>query len=181
MHERDRYLLEVLETTLKTVERVTRRMDKEAAEDRETLGFLLHELREIEHDLHPPTPPHPHPHPHPTFATSISFTEDSMNPTQAGNTQVFTGTLVPAGATYPADTTFTLTSNDPAVSPTVDSTGLVVSVTYPDGWVESTSTPLAFSYGAASVSENGAISATITPSAPVGGAFPSGISFQQSQ
>jgi hypothetical protein len=76
MRERDRYLLEVLETTLKTVERVTRRMDKEAAEDRETLGFLLHELREIEHDLHPPTPP-----PSPsriTYFVSNVFSGDSQ-------------------------------------------------------------------------------------------------------
>jgi uncharacterized protein YjdB len=114
----------------------------------------------------------------PQFPTAITFQETSMNPTQAGQTQVFTGTLVPAGATYPSDTTFTLTSNDPAVAPTVDSTGLVVSVTYPAGWVESTTTPLAFSYTAASVSENGSISATITPSAPPA-AFPTGITFAQ--
>lgn len=116
--------------------------------------------------------------PEPEFPTSVTFQETSMNPTQAGQTQQFTGTLTPAGAVYPSDTTFTLTSNDPAVAPTVDSTGLVVSVTYPDGWVESTTTPLAFAYTAASVSENGSISATITPSAPPA-AFPTGITFAQ--
>src|ERR1017187_6941686 len=75
--------------------------------------------------------------PSPTFPTAIAFMEGTMNPTEAGQSQVFTGTLTPAGATYPADTTFTLTSNDPDVAPTVDSTGLIVSVTYPAGWVES--------------------------------------------
>src|ERR1017187_1123967 len=76
--------------------------------------------------------------PEPTsFPTAIAFMEGTMNPTEAGQSQTFTGTLTPAGATYPADTTFTLTSNDPDVAPTVDSTGLIVSVTYPAGWVES--------------------------------------------
>ena len=102
-----------------------------------------------------------------------------MNPTEAGQSQVFTGTLVPAGATYPSDTQFTLTSNDPAVTPTLDSTGLIVSVTYPAGWVESTTTPLAFAYSATSASENGSLSATITPSAPPLPAFPTGINFAQ--
>jgi hypothetical protein len=100
-----------------------------------------------------------------------------MNSTAAGQSQVFTGTLVPAGAVYPADSTFTVVSNDPAVSPSVDSTGLVVSVSYPAGWVESTTTPLAFSYAAASASNNMSVSATITPSAPV--TLPTGITFNQ--
>lgn len=69
-HERDRYLLELLDSTLRTVERVTRRMDHEAREDHETLEHLLHELRRIEHDLNPPIPP-----PTTTLATSISFTQ----------------------------------------------------------------------------------------------------------
>ena len=42
-HERDRYLSELLDSTLKTVERVIRRMDQEAREDRETLNHLLHD------------------------------------------------------------------------------------------------------------------------------------------
>ena len=117
---------------------------------------------------------------HPTYAlpNSISFTETTMNPTAAGQSQVFTGTLAPAGATYPADTTFTITSNDPAISPSVDSTGLIVSVSYPAGWTESTTTPLAFSYAAASASNpTMAVTATITPSAPV--TLPTSITFAQ--
>lgn len=89
-----------------------------------------------------------------------------MNPTQAGQSQVFTGTLSPAGSVLAPDAVPTITSNDPAVSPTLDSTGLIVSVTYPAGWVESTTTPLAFAYATTSASTGQALSATITPSAP---------------
>jgi hypothetical protein len=125
-------------------------------------------LRQIRHELNPKK-----------FPTSITFhQENPMNPTQAGQSQVFTGTLQPAGASYPSDTAFTLTSNDPAVSPTLDSTGLIVSVTYPSGWVESTTTPLAFAYEASSASTGGSLSAVITPSAPPA-AFPTGVTFAQ--
>ena len=89
-----------------------------------------------------------------------------MNSTQAGETQVFTGTLSPAGSILAPDAVATITSNDPAVSPTLDSTQLVVSVTYPAGWVESPSTPLEFAYATTSASTGQALSATITPSAP---------------
>jgi hypothetical protein len=114
---------------------------------------------------------------HPPLPTAIRFTETTMAPTEAGQTQVFTGTLSPAGATMPADATFTVTSNDTAVSPSVDSTGLIVSVTYPEGWVESTTTPLAFSYTASSASTGMSLTATITPSAPA--VVPTGITFAQ--
>jgi hypothetical protein len=109
--------------------------------------------------------------------TAISFKESTMNQTQAGQSQVFTGTLSPAGATMPPDATFTIASNDPSVSPSVDSTGLIVNVTYPTGWVESTTTPLAFAYTASSASTNMSLAATITPSAPA--IVPTGITFAQ--
>lgn len=89
-----------------------------------------------------------------------------MNPTEAGQTQVFTGVLSPAGSVLAPDAVATITSNDPAVSPSLDSTNLIVSVTYPTGWVESTTTPLAFAYATTSASTGQALSATITPSAP---------------
>ena len=111
--------------------------------------------------------------------TSITFKEISMNPTAAGQTQVFTGTLAPAGSVLPSDSVFAVTSNDPAVSPSVDSTGLIVSVTYPQGWTESATTPLAFSYTATSASTGMSLAATITPSAPV--VVPTGITFAQTQ
>lgn len=111
--------------------------------------------------------------------TSITFKEISMNPTAAGQTQVFTGTLAPAGAVFPPDSVYAVTSNDSAVSPSVDPTGLVVSVTYPQGWTESATTPLAFSYTATSASTGMSLAATITPSAPV--VVPTGITFAQTQ
>lgn len=89
-----------------------------------------------------------------------------MSPTEAGQTQVFTGTLSPAGSILAPDAVATITSNDPAVSPTLDSTKLIVSVTYPQGWVESTTAPLVFTYATTSASTSQALSATITPSAP---------------
>lgn len=125
------------------------------------------EIEEIERRLHPRIP------------TQIIFTEITMNPTEAGQTQVFTGTLTPAGSTFPTDSVFAVTSNDTAVSPSVDSTGLIVTVTYPTGWVESTTTPLAFAYTATSASTSMSLSATITPSASV--TVPTGITFAQTQ
>jgi hypothetical protein len=115
----------------------------------------------------------------PDFPTSITFQETSMAPTEAGQTQVFTGTLAPAGSAFPSDAAFTVSSNDSAVSPSVDSTGLVVSVTYPEGWTESTTTPLAFTYGASSASNpTWTLGATITPSAPPA-VLPTSITFNQ--
>lgn len=133
---------------------------------------ILEELRAIRRELAPHHPTH------------IKFTEVTMNPTQAGETQVFTGTLIPAGSAFPTDAEFTVSSNDTQVSPAVDSTGLVVSVTYPSGWVESISTPLAFSYAATSVSNpTWTLTATITPSAPPPAAppLPTSISFAQTE
>jgi hypothetical protein len=103
--------------------------------------------------------------PRPPLSTSIVFKEMTMNPTQAGQTQVFTGTLSPAGSVLAPDAVATIVSNDSAVSPMLDATKLIVSVTYPEGWVESTTTPLAFTYATTSASTGQALSATITPSA----------------
>lgn len=99
--------------------------------------------------------------------TSITFQEITMNPTEAGQDQTFTGTLTPAGSTTPPDAVFAVTSNDTLVKPAVDTTGLVVSVTYPAGWVENATTPLVFTYSATSPSNpSWTLGATITPSAP---------------
>ena len=158
----NRYLLELLDTCLKAIERQTRRIEQAEHEDLETLRLILRELRRIADDLNPPPPPPPPLN----LATSVSFQEISMNPTQAGQSQVFTGTLAPAGSILASDAVATISSNDPAVSPTLDSTNLIVSVTYPDGWVESTTTPLAFTYSTSSASTGQTLTATITPSAP---------------
>ena len=90
-----------------------------------------------------------------------------MNPTIGGNTQVFTGTFVPAGSIPPSDAVYAVTSNDLAVSPTVDATGLIVTGILPLGWVESTTVPLAYTATASSVSvPSWTLSDVITPSAP---------------
>ena len=133
---------------------------------RETLEFqwerlrckerIEHLLRQLRHELKPKHP------------TSTRFTEITMNPTEAGQSQVFTGTFVPAGSVPPADAQYAISSNDPAVEPTVYATGLIVSVTYPPApWAESTTLPLAFNRTASSASvPSWSLSDVITPSAP---------------
>ena len=130
------------------------------------LERILHELVDIRRELQPKP-----------LATSIAFRETSMNPTAAGQTQVFAGTLAPPSSVLAPDAVATITSNDPAVSPSLDSTKLNVTVTYPAGWGESATTPLAFAYATTSASTGQALSATITPSAPV--VLATSISFQQ--
>lgn len=116
------------------------------------------------------------------FPTSTSFTETTMVPTAGGNIQIFTGTFVPAGSVPPTDAAYAVTSNDPAVSPTVDATGLIVTGALPAGWVESTTTPLAYTRTASSASNpSWTLSDIITPSAPTGGTggFPTSTTFVQ--
>jgi len=142
-----------------------RRIVEQIEELRHRIHHLEREVRRLEH-------------PHESLATQITFQENTMNPTAAGQTQVFTGTLSPAGSVLAPDAVATITSNDPAVSPTLDSTNLIVSVTYPSGWVESTSTPLAFTYATTSATTSQALLGTITPSAPASNLATS-ISFNQ--
>jgi hypothetical protein len=101
----------------------------------------------------------------PQPSTSISFKEITMLSVEAGNTLIYTGTLAPVGSILAPDFIATVTSNDPAILPTVDATGLIVTVPLPAGWVESTTTPLAIVYSTTSASTGQALSATITPGA----------------
>ena len=130
---------------------VEREIDRRLKSIEESQERILHILRHLQH---------PH-------ATSIVFKEITMLPTVGGNTLVYTGTLAPAGSVLATDFVATVTSNDPAVLPTVDPTGLIVTVPLPAGWVESTTTPLAIAYATTSATTGQALSATITPSAPV--------------
>lgn len=132
------------------------------------LAHILRELREIKRELQPKT-----------FATSISFTETTMLPVEAGNTLVYTGTLTPPGSVLAPDAVPAVASNDPAVTPTVDATGLIVTVPLPAGWVENPDTPLAITYTTTSATTSQALSATITPGAEV--VLATGISFAQTQ
>jgi hypothetical protein len=79
----------------------------------------IRELRIIERQLFHPTP------------TAVCFKETSMLPADPGNVLVFTGVISPDGATFPAGTTFSVTASDPNVIPTVDATGLVVTIPIP--------------------------------------------------
>jgi hypothetical protein len=63
---RDRYLLELLDTCLKTMERQIRRIEQADREDLDTLRLIQHELHVIVQELQPPPPPS-------TLATSITF------------------------------------------------------------------------------------------------------------
>ena len=134
---------------------------------------------------------------HRVTPTRIEFREITMNPTQAGSTQVFTGTLQPLAngttpaAAYPAGVTFTVTANDDALNSgalSVDQTGTIVTVSYPNGWVENASLPLVITYESSPFTpfpstSPSAVTATITPSAPPVAAVPTptGISFVQTQ
>ena len=115
----------------------------------------------------------------PHVPTSTMFEEITMLPTIGGNTQIFTGTFVPAGSIPPLDAVYVVTSNDSAVSPTVDATGLIVTGALPAGWVESTATPLAYTRTASSAANpQWTLSDVIIPSAPPA-PFPTSTTFQQ--
>jgi hypothetical protein len=213
-HERQRYLLELLDTLAKTIERQVRRLEQQGQEDRETLGRILAELTVIAAALAPPStavvptgitftltsttpsaqpaqPPsdrfrltHPkflslfHRSPStPTTTNPQGESPMSLLPPVAGNTLVYTGTLSPAGATFPTDTVFKLTSSDPTVSPTLDPTGLIVTIPLPSTFVDNPSSPFSVTYSATSASTGMNLSATITPTVPT--VVPSSISFVQ--
>jgi hypothetical protein len=112
------------------------------------------------------------------FPTSITFKEITMALAPvAGNTLVYTGTLSPAGAVFPSDTTFAVTSSDPTVTPTVDATGLIVTIPLPATFVDNPASPFSVTYTATSVSGPVSLTATITPSIPA--VLPTGITFVQ--
>jgi len=148
------------------------RLDDLAAEQNLSIDNYLRDL--ILNTLGPqPTP------------TSITFQEITMNPTEAGQSQVFTIALAPTGSAFPAGTTYTVTSNDPAVSPSLDATGLILSVTYPAVWAENTTTPLAFEWATSTFvpspsTSPSSLNLTITPSAPPASAVtPTSVSYTQ--
>src|ERR1035437_9835161 len=146
---------------------IQNRLLREAEDNAREISKVLHFVREILRELQPQL-------------TQITvFSEITMLPTSGGNTQIFTGTFVPAGSVAPTDAVYAVTSNDPAVSPTVDATGLIVTGALPTGWVESTTTPLAYTRTASSASNTSwTLSDIITPSAPPVG-FPTSTNFVQ--
>ena len=148
---------------------ILNRLLREAEDNAREISKVLHFVREIRRELQPQLP------------QITVFLEITMQPTTGGNTQIFTGTFVPAGSVPPTDAVYAVTSNDPAVSPTVDATGLIVTGALPVGWVESTTTPLAYTRTASSASNTSwTLSDIITPSAPPVG-FPTSTTFVQTQ
>lgn len=132
-----------------------------------------HILRRIERELARLVP-------HLTLPTAIAFEESTMNPPVAGNTLIYTGTLVPAGSQFPSDAVFALTSSDPTVSPSVDATGLIVTIPLPSTFVDDPASPFNVAYAATSASNpSWTVTAVITPSIPP--VLPTGISFTQTQ
>lgn len=133
---------------------------------------ILHELREIELELQRPTP------------TRITFHEVTMNPEGPGVTQVWTGTISPAGAVFPAGTTFTATPSDSTVTATLDSTGLILTIVYPSTFVANPTSPFSVAYSTSTFvpspsTSPATVSATITPTAPV--LTPTSVGFVQTQ
>lgn len=138
------------------------------------LSAILFELVSVRRELHQkPTP------------RGITFKEITMLPAIAGNTLIYTGTLSPAGSAFSDGTTFSVTSSDPTVSPTVDASGLVVTIPLPDGFVDDPSNPLTITYTASGIvpvpaDSPTSLTATITPTVPVPPTpTPTAISFAQ--
>ena len=109
----------------------------------------------------------------------------ALLPSDPGNTIVFTGTLSPAGSAFSAGTTFAVTSSDTTVSPTVDATGLIVTIPLPSTVVVGET--LTITYTASGIvpspaSSPTSISATIVltiGAPPVVVATPTAITFTQ--
>lgn len=76
-HERSRYLLELLDTTLRAVERQTKRLEQQDREELATLRLVLGELHRLADEIVPPPPPPPSPS---TAAITIQFSGDSIMP-----------------------------------------------------------------------------------------------------
>lgn len=128
-------------------------------ENTELLREILSELRAIRHKLTRPTP------------RKIHFKEITMLDPVAGNTLVYTGTLSPAGSAFPAGTTFAVTSNYPNVTPTVDASGLVVTIPLPQDFVDDPANPLSIHWETSTFtpepsSSPSQVTADITPTLP---------------
>ena len=137
------------------------------------LKRILHVLHQIEHNTRPPKI---------TTPLAITFRRIVMLDPVAGNTLVYTGTLSPAGSKFPSGTTFTVTSNYPNVTPTVDDTGLVVTIPLGSDFVDDPNNPLSVNWETSTFTPSpdtspNQLRATITPTIPT--VTPTGIDFVQ--
>ena len=117
--------------------------------------------------------------------TAISFKEITMLSATAGNTLVYTGTLSPSGSQFSTGTSFAVVSSDPNAAPSVDATGLVVTIALNASFVDDPATPLTVTYTASGITpvpstSPTSLTATITPTVPTPPTpTPTGIDFQQ--
>jgi hypothetical protein len=129
-----RYLLEILDTLAKTLERQVKRIEQQANEDSETLHLILRELKVIAADLQPPSPP-------PTTLSRFSAVQFTgylipmannalvLNVGQASTASPITylaDGVTPSGATYSAAA---YTFSDPSATVTLNSDGVTAQVT----------------------------------------------------
>lgn len=134
---------------------------KEGRETSHELARLLHLghdlLYELKYLLQPLTP------------TDVAFQEFTMLPPIAGNTLVYVFQPKPAGSQFSAGTSFNLVSSDTSVTPTVDATGMIVTIPLPASFVDDPSNPFHVDWTASGIVPNPStaptsLSKTITPS-----------------
>ena len=115
----------------------------------------------------------------------IIFKEITMNPEGPNVTQVWQGSILPAGSAFPTGTTFTAVPSDSTVTVTVDSTGLNVTIAYPATFEPNPSNPFSVAWSTSTFvpspsTSPAQLTATITPTAPAPAvATPTGVSFSQ--
>lgn len=107
-----------------------------------------------------------------------------MNPEGPGVTQVWQGSILPAGSVFPAGTTFTGVPSDPTVVVSIDSTGLNVTITYPSTFQSDPSNPFSVEWSTSTFvpqpsTSPAQLTATITPTAPTPVLTPTSVSFVQ--
>lgn len=129
----DRYLLELLDTCLKTMERQIRRIEQADREDLETLRLIQHELHVIAKELQPPpTPPKTL-----TASIAIRFTGDSLmannvlvlnvgQTSQASIVPLLADGVTPSGG---ALSVVSYTFSDPSATVVLNADGLTATVT----------------------------------------------------
>jgi hypothetical protein len=163
-HERERYLIELLDTATSTVNRHARRIEQADREDLETLRLILHELKEIRRELEPPTPP-------PTTrsrSSALVFTGDSITmannalainvgqTAQASPVTFLADGVTPSGATYSAAT---YTFSDPSATVVLNSDGVTATVT----GVAASTGPVSGSVTFTATDTDGAVSTWVNP------------------
>ena len=135
-NERQRYLLELLDTLARTIERQTKRIQHETREDLNTLLLVLGELRAIRQELEHPAPAPPPASTSTVTGGSILQTGNPMLPITPGNSPQFAVTPTFSGASFTTlASAAAVTSSDPTNFPvalnSTDPTGLTFTAAIP--------------------------------------------------